>query len=317
MEDPQFVKSEVKIPSKTPGWDLDAWKFLPMTASGSSSRPLPVISADISDRAHGISANKRMGLSLFAERFASLGYAVVVFDYRRWGTSAGTPRHIVFVSEQLDDYRTVVKYVRQQAEFDPQKVVLWGTSFSGGHVTALSSEKNLNLTAVIAQCPFLGLGSGSSRLTKALLKTVLAGIHDILRQTFGMTPRYMPAVAQPGQVGLLTAPGSVEGMNLILPAEEGVYPNEVSASSLFELPFYNPRASGARITCPVLLVAAEQDNLCPLGFFHELKGLSPKVQLVSFPLGHFELYNEKGSMEAMVSFLEEHVPLDGSAPKSD
>ena len=38
-------------------------------------------------RAHGITANKRMGLTLYAEIFASLGYAVVLFDYRRWGTS--------------------------------------------------------------------------------------------------------------------------------------------------------------------------------------------------------------------------------------
>lgn len=91
-----------------------------------------------------------MGLEPYAEMFASLGYAVVVFDYRRWGGSgahtiqllrpphayrllsiAGTPRHIVYVSEQLDDYRAVIKHCRQQPEIDPQKVILWGTSFSG------------------------------------------------------------------------------------------------------------------------------------------------------------------------------------------
>ena len=38
-------------------------------------------------RAHGISANKLMGLAEYAAEFASLGYAVVVFDYRRWGSS--------------------------------------------------------------------------------------------------------------------------------------------------------------------------------------------------------------------------------------
>lgn len=44
---------------------------------------------------------------------------------------AGTPRHIIYVSEQLDDYRAVIKHCRQQSEIDPQKVILWGTSFSG------------------------------------------------------------------------------------------------------------------------------------------------------------------------------------------
>jgi dienelactone hydrolase len=43
----------------------------------------------------------------------------------------GTPRHMLIVKDQLDDYRTVIKYARQQPEFDPQRVVVWGSSFSG------------------------------------------------------------------------------------------------------------------------------------------------------------------------------------------
>lgn len=93
-----------------------------------------------------------MSLAPYAETFACMGYAVVVFDYRRWGASGehshcfsaspnsilmmkcysgGTPRHVVYISEQLEDYRTVIKYCRLQPEFDPHKVILWGTSLSG------------------------------------------------------------------------------------------------------------------------------------------------------------------------------------------
>ena len=35
-----------------------------------------------------------------------------------------------------------------------------------------------------------------------------------------MSPAYVPAIAHPGEVGLLTAPGSVEGMNSLV-KEEG------------------------------------------------------------------------------------------------
>ena len=38
---------------------------------------------------------------------------------------------MVLVSEQLEDYRTVIKYARQQPEFDPQRIIVWGSSFSG------------------------------------------------------------------------------------------------------------------------------------------------------------------------------------------
>lgn len=48
--------------------------------------------------------------------------------------SDGSPRNALFVSEQLDDYRTVIKYCRQQnGIFDPQRVILWGFSFSGDY----------------------------------------------------------------------------------------------------------------------------------------------------------------------------------------
>lgn len=53
--------------------------------------------------------------------------------------SDGTPRNILSVTEQLEDYGTVVKYARQQAELDPQRVILWGTSFSG---MVLGSERS-------------------------------------------------------------------------------------------------------------------------------------------------------------------------------
>ena len=29
----EFHKSELKIPSKTPGWDLDVWRYLPVSSN--------------------------------------------------------------------------------------------------------------------------------------------------------------------------------------------------------------------------------------------------------------------------------------------
>ncbi|KAI9057307.1 alpha/beta-hydrolase [Trametes sanguinea] len=305
--DKGFERSHIKIPSMTPGWQLDAWKYMPRASSRTGppeSQGLPVVVM-----AHGICGNKLMKLAPYAETFASMGFAVVVFDYRRWGASGGTPRHVIYVSEQLEDYRTVVKYCRLQSEFDPHKVVLWGTSFSGGHVVTLATERELNLTAVISQCPFLGT-SAPTKLSWAFIKTILRGVQDVLRQAFGLYPTYIPAFAHPGQVGMMNAPGCVQSV-LNMVDNERDFPNEVSASSIFELPFYNPNASAARITCPVLVVAAEHDNLCPLQAILELKTLSPLVELVVIPCNHFELYpgesmHEK-SLDAMKAFLSQRV----------
>ena len=51
----------------------------------------------------------------------------------------------MYVSEQLDDYRTVVKYCRQQSEFDPHKIVLWGTSFSGPYSVIVPPDLGMSV----------------------------------------------------------------------------------------------------------------------------------------------------------------------------
>ena len=107
---------------------------------------------------------------------------------------------------------------------------------------------------------------------------------------------------------------------------------QINASSLFDFPFYNPGASGAGITCPVRLIAAEQDTLCP---YPEVQALARKSHLVDllplpcsgydlllnalhFLIGilypeHFDLYPGtevyERSMTAMKEFLSQHVPL--------
>ncbi|RPD75298.1 alpha/beta-hydrolase [Lentinus tigrinus ALCF2SS1-7] len=300
----KFVKTDLKISSKTPGWNLDAWKYLP-TIAGSQPKDLPVIVM-----AHGFSANKLMSLADYAEEFASLGYGVIVFDYRRWGTSDGKPRNVVNVSDQLEDYRTVIKFARQQPEFDPQRVVIWGTSFAGGHVVTLASEQELNLKAAIAQCPFLGQDS-TPPLSWGVLRTVLKGVADVLKRAVGLGPIYVPAAAHPGRVGVMTTPDSYDGIHAIV-KQKGQYPNEVNASSIFAFQYYNPNATGAKIACPVKVLGPKEDVLCPHDRKKQLARMSSQVELYEVPGGHFDLYpgtpNYPESLAAMKEFLLKRVP---------
>ena len=73
------------------------------------------------------------------------------------------------------------------------------------------AQRELNLSAVVAQCPYLG-NSGPMKLSWAFVKTFLNGVVDVLRQAVGLYPKYIPAVAHPGEVGMLSTPGSKQGM---------------------------------------------------------------------------------------------------------
>ncbi|KAI0076202.1 hypothetical protein K474DRAFT_1663328 [Panus rudis PR-1116 ss-1] len=222
----------------------------------------------------------------------------------------GKPRHSVYVTEQLEDYRTVIKFCRQQAEFDPHRVILWGSSLSGGHVVSLASEKHLNICAGVAQCPYLGV-IAKSPLTLSAIKTLGWAVLDILKQAIGLSPIFIPAVAENGTVGVLTSPGTFEGAYALV-ENDGDYPNEISASSIFELPFYKPNVSAKDIACPLLVVALEHDNICSIDGAREVAAACDKVKLKVLDGGHFEAYPGQAlfeeSLKTQVAFLLEACP---------
>lgn len=66
--------------------------------------------------AHGMGAQKDIGLWTYAEKFVESGMAVVVFDYRSFGGSGGSPRHWVSPRRHLQDWEVVVRHI--QVGFD-------------------------------------------------------------------------------------------------------------------------------------------------------------------------------------------------------
>ncbi|KAF8872585.1 alpha/beta-hydrolase [Infundibulicybe gibba] len=293
----------LKIPSMTPGWDLDAWRFVP---AEDSREPCPVIIM-----AHGLSANKLMSLRQYADAFTRIGYACLVFDYRRWGASDGTPKNVLIVEEQLDDYRTVITYARQQAEFDPQRVIVWGTSLSGGHAITLAAETAVNPTAVIAQCPYTG--ATPLLLNLGFLQTALYALLDVIKQAIGFQPTYIPAVAPRGKIGMLTTVGCEEGL-LGICQDKNDHPNQIAASALLQIAKYHPLATARSIACPVLLVAPEADNLCLMEGAVNVTKAAPKGHLSRIShSGHFDVYPGRkdydASLEAQLEFLKRYVPM--------
>ncbi|KII89711.1 hypothetical protein PLICRDRAFT_39855 [Plicaturopsis crispa FD-325 SS-3] len=295
-------RTSVKIPSATPGWKLDTWCYLP---DANARAPSAVIIM-----AHGFGANKLMGLSKYAEAFVDQGYAVLVFDYRRWGSSDGTPRHILSVPDQLEDYRTVIKYARQQPEIDPQRVIIWGSSFSGGHAITLASDPSLNVAAALAQCPYTGVTSRKRRpITFPFLRIMFYALADAVKLRLGLSPLYIPVAGLPGQVAALTSPGALDGLSL-LAENSGDFPNKVSASSLLSFSSYKPFANASAISAPILVLASIQDNLCPASGARKVTATAQQSELVELPGGHFDVYpggkDHDASLQAQITFLRKY-----------
>jgi uncharacterized protein len=82
--------------------------------------------------AGGLAVAKEPGTDRFAERFNQAGFSVLAFDFRRLGESGGSPRQLVRVGDQQEDFLRAIEFARTLHEVDPAKVAIWGFSPATG-----------------------------------------------------------------------------------------------------------------------------------------------------------------------------------------
>ncbi|MBW1989592.1 MAG: alpha/beta fold hydrolase [Deltaproteobacteria bacterium] len=289
------------------GEELAGTLYLP----GTKNPPVVVM-------AHGFGAAASYGLLPFAKKFVARGMAAFVFDYRGFGKSGGEPRNWVSPRRHLWDWKAAVAHVRQHPAVDRERVALWGTSFSGGHVL-VTAAKTPAVRCVVSQVPFVD-GRSALLLNNPLLvaRAIREGLRDLARAARGQEPVYIPLAGAPGSLAALNQPGCLEGFMALVPDEEKAQANRVTARSILEVPFYRPLSFCQDVTCPTLMILAENDNLIPARSVQHAAAVVEKARLVSLPVEHFDVYfgevfEKVAKLEA--DFLEEHLsPKKAKAP---
>ena len=195
-----------------------AWLYVPAGEGG--PRPLVVM-------AHGLGAVREWRLDAFAERFAGQGWVVLVFDYRYLGASEGSPRQLLDIGDQLDDWRAALAYGRSLPEVDPDRIAVWGTSFGGGHALRIASEDH-GVAAVVAQCPFTdGPASLISRFRSSPVSVVglfVAALLDVVGSVFGAKPVLAPVVGVWWMPAFLVSPSAIAAASKLMPAGSRLSP---------------------------------------------------------------------------------------------
>lgn len=263
---------------------------------------------------HGLGSVRAMRLDAYAERFAAAGYACLVFDYRHFGDSEGQPRQLIDITQQRQDFAAALAYARTLTSVDGDRLIVWGTSFGGGHAIATAADDG-HVSAVIAQCPFTN-GRASARAIPAWtsIRLTALAIIDQIRGAIGAAPLLVPTAGPPGTVALMTAPDAEEGFLNQVPADDaGGFDNRSAARISLHLVRDFPGRRAADITAPILFAVCKTDSVAPAGPTLKYARTAPAGEIKLYPEGHFDIYVGE-PFERVVAdqldFLTRNVPID-------
>ncbi|CCU73002.1 MULTISPECIES: alpha/beta hydrolase [Thalassolituus] len=292
---------DITIPSE--GEQLAAWLYLP-----ESTKPAPVIVM-----AHGLGAVRTMRLDAFAEKYCEQGYACLVFDYRFFGDSSGEPRQLLNVKKQLEDWANAVKFAQQEKRVDTSKVIVWGSSFSGGHALATAASVP-GIAGSMSQCPFTnGLASTLALNPISSIKVSTLGFFDIITSPFKKTPIMVDLAGKPGSAALMCAHDALTGYEAIKPSNHRI-PGYVAARFAYDIIRYFPGQSAAKVTCPALIIACLKDTVAPVKPTLKYAKQLAQGKLVEFDTGHFDIYVGEWfeqTVAVQIAWLKQHFPIKG------
>ena len=269
-----FERTDVDF--RSGGARCAGWLYRPTSVSGDA--PCVVM-------AHGFSLTRHDGLATYAEALAEAGAAVLAYDHRYLGDSAGEPHQRILISEHEEDRRSAIGYVRRLPGIDPDKIVVWGYSVSG--ITAVRvAVKDGRVAGAILLFPvldgrartFIGLRTDPKNTAWALVQA----IKDVAGRT-----TLVPVTAQPGCHGLMTLPGEANGFRHVVGANSP-WQNAVRAGPISTIALYRPVTKARKLRCPVLVQLGERDISAPSQAIEKLARHAPRAELKRYDLDHFQ-----------------------------
>jgi dienelactone hydrolase len=286
-----------------------AWLYRPEEPALADAEDPPVVVM-----AHGFAGTREMRLPAFAERFAERGFAVLLFDYRSFGDSAGEPRNLVAPKRHVADWRAAVEHARSLSGVDGDRLGVWGSSFSGGHALVTAAREDAD--AYVGQVPFY---DGVRTLAYLIEQNGLgfavdatrAALDDMLRKYTLREPRYIPVVGQPDELAALNTPGSEAGYREMVPdgIDEETW-NRCAARILLTVGTYRPIEDADRVDCPAFVLEAREDQLVPGSAVDATVRELADVERVRIDGDHFAPYTGEPFERAVAreaAFLERHL----------
>lgn len=305
VEDLAFDRHDVEFPSC--GALLRGSLLLPK-----AERRLPAIAM-----APGMSGVKEGSIMKYAEFFARGGFAVLAYDNINFGDSGGEPRQEVDPALQRRGYRDAITCLSLRPDVDADRIGIFGTSYSGGHVLEVAAHDR-RVKCVVSQIPAISGFEAFRRSVRPDGRAAFLEMQDKDREARfrGAAPMMVNAVSD-DPAEFCAMPGKAAFDYFMEQAR--IAPNWKNELTLRSFDLYRA-VSNAAFTpwispTPLLMIIALADELAApdlsLDAYQQAK--EPK-KLVLLPGNHFSPYSDEFSLTGNETrdWFTRHLVVGGS-----
>lgn len=253
-----------------------------------------------------------------AEAVVEAGFGVLVYEHRNTGISEGEPRLEIDPIAQVRDMGMAITFAQTVTGFDPNRIGLFGTSFSGGHVLAVAAEDR-RVKVVVSSNPWVsgydvGLAAGGPRMLTQFAQMFEAEQRKTIAGDAPTVVTLGRREDDPSKDFALFRDDAA--MDYYEHGPEGApasWQNGITLRSLQYAFAYDLRPYAARISpIPLMMLVGLQDHTMPavlgLSFFES--ALEPK-ELVTFQGGHYDAYMPDKAfpqvMNATIRWFKAHL----------
>ena len=254
----------------------------------------------------------------YARAFVDRGCAALVFDYRNFGDSDGTPRQHLDPWRQIEDYRNAISHAETLDVVDKDRIGVWGISYSGGHALVVGAT-DPRVKAVVSTIPVVDGWETMQRVHgslgfRRLGETVLAD-----RRSRSATGEHgtipMSSKAPAAEACVWPFPEVTSGFEALKATDAPNHEHWNTVQSVELLWNYTVFPYVRRILdTPTLMIVAENDDITSwdleIEAFHAIP-TTKKELFVMNETSHMVLYTNKSHLELAAEqgarFLGEHL----------
>jgi len=289
------VTERVDVEFQSEGVTVRGWLYL---TSGSERFPTVVL-------AGGWCYVREIVMPTYAKAFAEAGINALVFDYRNLGVSDGDNRQHLDPWAQIRDYQNAMSFLERHERVDPDRIGVWGISYSGGHALILAAI-DPRIRSIVSQIPVI---DGFENMRRAHGTMEYRALWDLIlkdrayRYDNPDKRLYLPHATEDSanEVSAWPFPETVRTFIAIKEAEAPLYENKSTVESVDLLMTYDVGPFVKRIyNTPTLMIVAEGDDLTlwdlEIGAFNEIPCTNKKLEVLPHT-SHMTLYSDQSKVE--------------------